>query len=381
MGVNDKQMAVAINDFTFELFKEIVDAEGTQNIFVSPFSVSYALGMTYNGARQETAESMRDVLKYGELDNKAINEAYKNLMQTLTQIDSEVVFEIANSIWYRKGFKVEETFLDLNRNYFESEVSGLNFADPKSCDIINNWVAESTHDKIEEIISPPIDPQMVMYLINATYFKGTWESEFEKGNTKKEPFYLADGTQIECDMMNQKSDYRFYQDSNYLMIDMPYGSGNYSMAAFLPAEGRSVDNLISTFNAELFRSSRNLASMGEVKLHFPKFKLQYKLKLNDVLSKLGMEIAFVPRKADFSGISSEDTLWIDEVLHKTFVQVDEKGTEAAAVTSVGVMALSAAPQPPFEIRFDRPFIYVIHDKSSGAILFVGKIEKPEWEEG
>lgn len=375
----DREMVKAINTFTFDLFKKIVDAESAENIFISPFSVSYALGMTYNGARGTTAEAMADVLKYGGLDNQEINETYKNLMERLLQLDPKVIFEIANSIWYRQGFNVNQMFLDINNEYFDSRVEGLNFNDRKSADIINKWISEATHGKIKGIISPPIDPLMMMYLVNAIYFKGTWDSEFETSRTQYEPFYLSDGSEIKCDLMNQKSDYSFSRNPDYTMIDMPYGNGSFSMAAFLPVAGMGVDELISKLDEESWSKLGTMMSRDEVKLFLPKFKLEYKLKMNEALQALGMDIAFIPRKADFSGISATgDTLYISEVLHKTFVQVDEKGTEAAAATSVGMMSLSAMPMEPIVIRFDRPFVYVIYDKTSGTILFIGKIEQPEW---
>ena len=377
----DREMVKAINTFTFDLFKEVVDAEGTENIFISPFSVSYALGMTYNGARGATAEAMSDVLKYGGLDNQKINRTYKNLMDMLTQLDPKVIFKIANSIWYRQGFRVEQSFLDINSEYFDSKVAGLNFGDRKSCDIINKWVSEATHGKIEGIITPPIDPLMMMYLVNAIYFKGTWDSEFKESRTRPEPFYLTDGSEIKCDMMYQESDYSFFRNPEYTVIDMPYGNRSFSMAAFLPADGKKVDDLIAQLDEESWSKLGNLMSRDEVKLYLPKFKLEYKLKMNEVLQALGMDIAFTPHKADFTGISPTDTLYISEVLHKTFVQVDEKGTEAAAATSVGVMALSAMPMEPMVIRFDRPFVYIIYDKTFGTILFMGKVEQPEWAEG
>jgi serine protease inhibitor len=378
----DREMVKAINTFTFDLFKEIVANEGFENVFISPFSVSYALGMTYNGARGTTAEAMADVLKYGGLDNQMVNETYRNLRERLLQLDPKVIIEIANSIWYRQGFAVDQMFLDINNEYFDSRVAGLNFNDPGAADIINKWVSEATHGKIKGMISPPIDPLMMMYLVNAIYFKGTWDSEFKESRTRPEPFYPADGPQINCDMMHQTSDYSFFIHPDYTVIDMPYGNGSFSMAAFLPAEGMGVNELIVKLDEDSWSKLGTMMSRDEVKLYLPKFKLEYKLKMNEVLQALGMEIAFIPRKADFSGISAVgDTLYISEVLHKTFVQVDEKGTEAAAATSVGVMALSAMPMEPIVIRFDRPFVYVIYDKTSGTILFIGKIEEPKWEEG
>lgn len=382
LSEEDKEMVKAINTFTFDLFKEIVAKEGFENVFISPFSVSYALGMTYNGARGSTAEAMADVLGYDDLDNQTINETYKNIMTRMLSLDPEVILEIANSIWYRNSFNVNQMFLDINSEYFDSRIEGMNFNDRGAADIINKWVSKATHGKIKGIISPPIDPLMMMYLVNAIYFKGTWDSEFEKSRTQYEPFYLSDGSEIKCDLMHQKSDYSYYASPDYTVIDMPYGNRSFSMAAFLPAEGMGVDELIRKLNEDSWSKLGTFMSEGEVRLYLPKFKLEYKLKMNEVLQALGMDIAFIPRKADFSGISAmEDTLYISEVLHKTFVQVDEKGTEAAAATSVGVMALSAMPMEPIVIRFDRPFVYAIYDKTSGTILFIGKIEKPEWAEG
>lgn len=379
----DMEMVTAINKFTFDLFKEVIKNGGAKNVFISPFSVSYALGMTYNGARGTTADAIADVLKYGGLENQEINRAYKNVMQVLTQLDPEVIFEIANSIWYKQGFPVEQEFLDINSQFFSSEVNGLHFGNPESSKIINGWVAEKTHDKIKKIISPPLDPEIVMILINAIYFKGSWVSEFDKANTKEEPFYLTDGSETKCDMMHQLAYYSYDHNQNYTVVNMPYGDSSYSMVAFLPPEGVNVDEVIFNLGEEGWRNALNFRRWGEVELYFPRFKLSYSLTLNKALKMLGMGIAFDRKNADFAGINPGDTLWIDKVLHKTFVQVDEEGTEAAAVTAVVMARPTSAsdPPPPPVIRFDRPFVYAIYDKTSGTILFIGKIEKPEWAEG
>ncbi len=371
----EKSLIESDNTFGFNLFKEIVSWEDSEkNIFISPLSVSMALGMTYQGAGGTTQDDMRKTLKLSGLSEIEIREAYKSLIELLTHLDPKVQFDIANSIWFRKGWAFEEDFLAQCDTYFNAEIAGLNFNDPASVDIINAWVFDNTNGRIEEIVDL-IDSTTVMFLINAIYFLGTWTYEFDKDETIDGIFTLPDSSTKPCKMMVQENKFLYYSNHDFQAIDLPYGDGYFSMTILLPRYHIHIDSLIAKLNNDNWNLWISRFSKQEGTLILPKFKLKYEIKLNDVLKALGMEIAFNPRLADFTRMYPERILFISKVKHKTFVKVDEEGTEAAAVTSVEISYTSTG----FTIRLDRPFIFVIRENHSQTILFMGKIVEPEWE--
>lgn len=372
----EKSLLKSDNKFGFKLFQEVVKEEKDKNVFISPLSVSMALGMTYNGANGSTQEAMRNTLELNGLTLQEVNESYKHLIELLSGLDPNVLFQIANSIWYRQGWTFEEEFIQLNKTYFNSVVSGLNFDDPNSADVINAWVNENTKGKITSIIKPPIDPSMVMFLINAIYFKGNWTYQFDKNITREWPFLLPDNSTTPCQMMGIKSEFPYYENDDFQAVNLPYGKRDYSMIVFLPKWGRNVDSLIANLNQENFDAWLSEFHSDSSKVCLPKFTLEYELKLNDALKALGMSVAFDPNQADFTKMYKGKGLFISEVKHKTLVEVNEEGTEAAAVTSVGIVTSAYPPPLPFEIVIDRPFVFLIRENLSGAILFMGKIVEP-----
>ncbi|MFA4837930.1 MAG: serpin family protein [Candidatus Neomarinimicrobiota bacterium] len=371
----EKKLTDSDNRFGLKVFRQIVKEQPDQNIFISPLSVTMALGMTFNGAAGETQTAMRNTLEYGDLSIDEINQSYAGLIDLLTSADSKVNFQIANSIWYRNTFSVIADFINVNTKYFDAKVSALDFDRSDAADIINSWVNEKTNGKIKEIVPKPISSEMVMYLINAIYFKGSWTYEFNKDHTTDEPFYLSSGNSTTCKMMSHKSDHPYFQNEQVQAIDLAYGNAGFSMTIFLPAYGSNVNTLIESLDNDSWNEWLSQLDTAEVSLFMPKFKLSYQLKMIDVLSTLGMEIAFVPGQADFTKINANGDLYISEVMHKTFVDVNEEGTEAAAVTAVGVGATSVGPESPV-MRIDRPFIFAIRERQSGTILFIGKIMEP-----
>jgi len=378
----EKHVVESDNKFGLRLFREIVKQEKDSNVFISPLSVSMALGMTYNGAEGATEEAMRNVLELAGLTEQEINESYRSLIDLLTQLDPQVIFEIANSIWCREGFPVKEEFININRTYFDAEVAALDFNKPDASKTINGWVDEKTHGKITEIVSDPIDPETVMFLINAIYFKGAWTCEFDEEDTREDWFTLPDGSQIRCQMMRREDEFSYLENDLFQAIDLPYGNEKFSMTVFLPKPEVDIDSLISEFNQENWDSWLGSFASDSGKLYFPKFTLEYKIKLNDVLTALGMGIAFDGSRADFSGIAEVNplaNLYISKVLHKTFIEVNEEGTEAAAVTSVEVGITSIQPPHGFVMRVDRPFVFAIRENHSQTVLFMGKIVEPASE--
>ncbi|NIA28488.1 MAG: serpin family protein [Actinobacteria bacterium] len=376
LSQGEQKIVKASGEFGFSLFKEIQKTQKDENIFISPLSVSMALGMTLNGAANETERAMQNTLGFGGLSDEEINQSYQSLIELLADLDPKVRFQIANSIWYRLGFTVEQPFVDINKTFFNAEVNALNFNSPEAVATINSWVDSNTNGKIKKILDQ-IDPMTVMFLINAIYFKGTWTYEFDKKLTEDEPFYIGDTTQVTCKMMKQSNDFLYYQNDAFQAIDLPYGNSAFRMTVFLPTPGNSVDALIAQLNAQNWAEWMGQFSKQKGTLYLPKFKLKYEKVLNQVLSALGMGIAFDSGRADFTGINKNGDLYISQVRHKSFVDVYEEGTEAAAVTIVEMRTTSVGGEPPgFFMQVNRPFLFAIREQNSQTILFMGKIMNP-----
>ncbi len=358
------------NEFGFRLLKEVNKTEPDKNLFISPLSVSMALGMTYNGTDGDTKTEMHSVLGYGNMNDTEINDSYKSLIDLLTGLDHGVDFSIANSIWHRNTFQAEQSFLNTCRDYFYAEVAGLDFSSPQAVSTINNWVANSTSGKIEKIIEQ-IPGNVIMYLINAIYFKGSWSIQFDKNNTYDGIFNLLEGTPKNITMMKERNDFFIFQSHSYSAIDLDYGGKAFSMSIFLPTDNQDINAMINNFSSTFISEFDDNRLKQEIYVHLPKFKLEYENKLNNELIDMGMPSAFGPG-ADFSRIQSPSNLKIDEVKHKTFVEVNEEGTTAAAVTSV-----SMTDSAPMGFYLDRPFLFIIREKLSGTVLFIGKIVDPE----
>jgi len=369
----EKQLVESDNSFGLNVFREINNDEKDENVFISPLSISMALGMTLNGANGETKQGMQNALELAGLTDQQINDSYKSLIELLVGLDPKVKFKIANSIWYRNGFTFEQDFLDVNKNYFDAEVSGLDFSNPQSKNIINSWVENNTNGKIKQIVDN-IDPLTVMFLINAIYFKGTWTYEFDKNKTQDSFFNLSDGSQVQCKMMAQAGEFSYFVNDEFQAVDLPYGDELFSMTIILPQADKDIDALVETLNADNWNTWLNNFSNSEGELYFPRFKLEYEIKLNDVLKSLGMEVAFNPSLADFTRMYKDGGIYIDKVKHKSFVEVNEEGTEAAAATVVEMKLTSVGSG--FTLRIDRPFIFAIRENHSGTILFIGKIVNP-----
>jgi serpin B len=364
----------ASNQFGFEMLQKTFEKDGDNNLMISPLSISQALSMTYNGAAGETKKAFEDMLHFTGQSTNEVNQAALDLTTALLNVDPKVNISIANSIWYRDNYSVEPDFINTNQHYYNAEVSALNFADPKSKDIINNWVDTNTKHKIGKIVDN-INPEDVMFLINAIYFKGDWKTQFEKSNTEEKAFYLADGSSKMVDMMHLESDFSVYVGSKYAAIELPYGQGNYSMMILLPSDDSSLGELVNQLDNEKWNTLiQNLEEPSGWDVELPKFKFEYENALNDELSDLGLGIAFSDL-ADFTGINTNGGLAISRVKHKTYIEVDEEGTEAAAATSVVVGITSVGPNTN-TFYIDHPFLFVIKEKYTNAILFMGTLSDP-----
>ena len=371
LTAQEQALVQSSNAFGFSFFNEVLAQSDGGNAFVSPLSVSMALGMTYNGARNGTEVGMRHALAYGEMSTDEINQSYASLIDLLTTMDPKVTMEIANSIWYRQGLNVLAEFVATVQTYFDAVVTALDFGDAGAAGTINAWVSDKTHDKIPSIVDGPIDPDTVMFLINAIYFKGSWTQRFEADATVDATFHAPAGDKS-VKMMHLDKEVPYLSTEDFQAVDLTYGDGLFGMTVILPEDGRDIDAVA----AELTEASWSTWMAGlnkrEIMVGLPRFELEYDSLLNDVLVALGMQDAF-SGAADFSGIDGLTDLFISKVKHKTFVKVDEEGTEAAAATSVEVN-LAAAPLDTMII--DRPFLFVIHDWHSQALLFMGKIVDP-----
>lgn len=374
----EQRLIDADNRLAIKLLKQLtVDTKDTlPNLFISPLSVAMALGMTYNGAAGTTEEAMRATLELDSMSLAEVNQANRSLIELLRNLDPKVRFQIANSIWYRLGLTFEQPFLDTTRIYFDARVEGLDFGSPSAPQTINDWVNQNTQGLIPEIVPSPIPPDVVMYLINAIYFKGDWTQQFDKASTKPRPFRLADGTSVDVPTMAyaDKGNLLRAWTPTALVVDLPYGGGAFSMTIVLPSEGTTVEDVIGGLTLEQWQEWIAGLDSSRAELYLPKFKLKNKFLLNDALKALGMEVAFQPYGADFRRMRQQNDLYISRVLHNTYVDVNEEGTEAAAVTAVE-MGLTCACEPP-PIRIDRPFLFALREHLSGTILFMGVIRHP-----
>ncbi|HYQ56273.1 MAG TPA: serpin family protein, partial [Draconibacterium sp.] len=313
----------AENEFGLELFQKIYTGEEeADNIMVSPLSVSLALAMTYNGANGETKTAMEETLKVYGLAPDEINESYATLVAALQSLDPKVILEIANAIYYREGFSVEEDFVTTNRNYYDAEVEALNFGSPQAVDIINDWVANKTHDKIDKILDD-ISADHVMFLLNAIYFKGIWQAEFDEDETIDLPFYLENGSAIQAPTMQKSESLPYYSNNLFRAVKLAYGAGNYNMFVFLPQEENSVEDIVEQLDMNNWTNwMKSFTNTVNMDLKFPRLKYKYEITLNDVLTDMGMGIAFTGA-ADFTGINKGGILNIDYVKHKTFIELNE----------------------------------------------------------
>jgi serpin B len=364
------------NAFAFSIFNTVNRFEADdKNTFISPLSISLALAMTYNGAKGDTKAAMEEVLKLDDLTTEEINASYKFLVDELLSLDSKVQLDIANSIWHRNDLTFNQDFLSINREYYNAVVEPLDFSDPASISTINKWASDNTNDKIPEIIDQ-IPDNAIMYLINAIYFKGQWLYQFDESATAERPFQLQDGTEIQVPMMRQEASLKYFNGSDFQAVELPYGDGEFSMVVLMPHQVEQIDKSLDNLSADAwYQMIEEFSSPRNVNLHLPKFNFEYENTLNDELINAGMGIAF-GSGADFTGIYPNSRIAITRVIHKSFIEVNEEGTEAAAATAVEVGYTSVDPNQPVPFIVDRPFALIIKENSTGAILFMGKIVNP-----
>jgi serpin B len=379
---NEKVLLVEGNGaFAFELYQVLKGEEG--NLFYSPYSISVALAMTYAGARGETAEEMAATLQF-MLEQDRLHPAFNWLDAELAGRgegaqgkDGEGFrLNIVNAIWGQKDYSFLPAFLDVLAENYGAGLRILDFINEaeKSRVTINDWVSDQTEGRIEDLIPQgAIDALTRLVLTNAIYFNAAWECPFDEKVTADGPFYLFDGGQVTVPTMRQTESFGYTKGEGYQAVELPYDGGELSMVILLPASG-NFEAFEEGLQAQKVNDIINGLQPTEVALTMPRFEFESEFSLKDTLAEMGMPIAFSD-DADFSGMTGNPELCISEVVHKAFVAVDEAGTEAAAATAV-IMELTAVPPPPLEVTIDRPFIFLIGDIETGAVLFVGRVLNP-----
>lgn len=369
----EQEIIQSSNRFAFDLLREVhAGAAADANVFLSPLSASMALGMTLNGADGRTFEQMRTTLGFGELSQAEINASYRSLVDLLLGLDRNVETVVANSVWARRGFAFEPTFFDAVREHFEAEARELDFGLPTAKDTINGWVRKQTRDRIDGIIDE-IDPLDIMFLLNAIYFKGNWTTRFNPARTQSAPFRRDDGSSVAVQMMNaQDMPMSLGWTDGVQVAELPYGGGAFALVVVLPPQGMPLGEFVRDLDAARWQQWLQALRDTEGPVGLPKFQLAYNAALNDPLQALGMTDAFDPDLADLSRLTPAEDAYISMVKQKTFLKIDEVGTEAAAVTSVTVGVTSV----PVGITIDRPFVLAIRERLSGTILFLGAIADP-----
>jgi len=373
LTASESKVIDASNAFAFSLFAKVNAAQRDSNVFISPLSASLALGMTLNGAANQTFEEMRSALQFGTASQQEINDGYKSLIALLSSLDPAVTMRIASSIWYQNGFPFNQSFLDAGKTSFDAEIQGLNFADtPGSLTAINGWVNSKTNGKIPSILDS-IDSDLVMLLVNAIYFNGSWRTKFDAALTTDAQFQPSTGAAQAVRLMHRNGKIHYAETATYQAVDLPYGDSSFTMTVVLPRQGQSVETVATSLTSATWETLADSFEPTTVDLFLPKLKLSYGRQLKPDLQALGMRAAFEPNTADFTKMSTSRgrELYIKFVKQKTFVDVNEEGTEAAAVTGVGI-GVTSVPLT-VTMRVDRPYIFLLRERLSGTVLFMAKI--------
>ena len=369
----NNETVLANTRFGFQLFQQIY--QSNKNLFVSPLSISTALTMTMNGAVGITQQEIAQTLAFPRRDLESVNADFANLQKSLQVISPQVKLQIANSLWGREDIEFQPAFLQTNSDYFNVTLRQLNFTDPQATATINRWVSDNTNGKIEKIVDQ-VGARTILFLINAIYFKGDWTTAFDPKKTREQDFFLSDGSTKKVQMMSQTGKYAAYRGKEFQVIRLPYDNGRLGMYVFLPNADLPLKTLIRNLTIDNWNQWQSEFQQQQGDIALPRFKIEYETRLNPYLSDLGMKTAFIPNQADFSRISQQPSdLHIEEVKHKSYIEVAEEGTEAAAVTSVQIRTTAIQPN---RLRFiaNRPFFFAIEDQWTSSLLFLGTVVNP-----
>ncbi len=373
---NEEPVNIKVSEKFATNFFKLAAKKPDSNIVVSPYSVSTALSMAYNGAGSKTKTEMQNVLDYTGLSDEAVNQQNSSLYKSLMQVNPSSELTVANAMFANKNFEFVKAFMDSNQKYYGAKLETLDFADLSTVNKINNWVKDNTKSKIPSILDK-VAPDAVLYLVNAVYFKGVWLDEFKKDETQPVDFKLSNGSKKTVEMMNRSAKMSYFAGNNFQAVMLPYKDKRLQMCIFLPDKKSNITAFINSLTSESWSEWREQFRKEEGHLGLPRFKVEYKTELSEVLKAAGMPCAFEDNCADFKKMIEQNAM-ISRVLHKTYLEVNEKGTEAAAATAIEMSVTSAPmnPKPPFEMICDRPFVVAIRDEKTNAILFVGAIVDP-----
>ena len=362
--------------FALELYGQLRTQEG--NLFLSPYSISTALAMTYGGARGATEKQMAKTLHFG-LPQEQLHLGFAALQSRLNAVQQKgkIKLAIANSLWPHKGYDFLPAYLDLCQKQYGVAITPVDFnnATESARKTINDWVENKTNRKIQELFKPGIlDARTRLVLANAIYFKGTWTEQFDKKLTRKQPFHLTTDKTTTAPLMHRQGRYRYAEYPTLQVLELPYAGNDLSMIVLLPVSHKELEAIEAKWSADRLAGWLKQLHPVEVDVYLPQFKMASQFSLNQTLAALGMTDAFTV-KADFSGMDGQQDLFISAVIHKAFVEVNEEGTEAAAATGVA-MEMKSEPAEPVVFRADRPFLFLIRDNPTGSLLFLGRVTDP-----
>ncbi|MFW5692877.1 MAG: serpin family protein [Thermoguttaceae bacterium] len=366
-----------MNTFAFDLYGRLA-AASDENVFLSPASISTALAMTYAGARENTASQMDAVLHLPERD---VHEGFGAMVDHLNALGEQEKFDLtmANALWGQRDYAFRPQFTELLDARYGAGLRLVDFrGETEAARVaINDWVEEQTNEKIEDLIPPGVlTPLTRLVLTNAIYFQGTWEHQFNSDSTRPMPFTTAAGNEVETPTMFQEARFRYAEDETAQCLEMGYQGADMAMTILLPKQKDGLADLEKDLDAAALRQWTERLKAQKVKVYLPKFTMTTEFQLSGVLAAMGMPDAFRPKQADLSGMDGTKKLFIHEVVHKAFVDVDETGTEAAAATGV-IVGITSVPPPMPVFRADHPFLFLIGDTRSGAVLFVGRLHEPK----
>jgi len=376
LSVAEKAVIRSGNAFGLELMRQVVARDARPNIVISPLSASMALGMTMNGAANATFDAMRSALGFGGLSQAEINESYRTLLDLLTKLDPEVRFDIANSVWTNKHVPFHAAFVQAVQAAFDAKVESRDFSDAATLKAINDWVKANTGGLIDKILDQ-LDAGMAAILINAIYFDGAWTTRFDPAKTTRGAFTRENGSTVQVDMMNLSGvKLAFGGGADYTAVELPYGGQAFSMVVVAPHGATTARTFLKGLDATRWEAILQGLAVREVdQVSLPKFTLAFDTYLNDPLIAMGMGPAFRPG-ADFTKMSPVgDRICIDYVRQKTYIEVDERGTKAAAVTAVGMRVVSFTG-----LIANRPFVFALRERLSGTLLFVGLVGDPTFKD-
>ena len=376
LSVAEIEVLRAANDFGLELLRRLHADRGEDeaNVFISPLSASMALAMAMNGADGETFDAMRDVLGFEGLTLERINEAYGDLTDLLLGLDPAVNFRLANSAWLQEAYPILAEYRARVEEAFDARVENVNFRDPTTAEVINDWVEENTEGRIRDFVTAEEIWSTITLLVNTVYFEGQWTDRFDPAETAPADFRRPDGSTVSVPMMRQSLWAKFTAGEGFVAVDLPYGAKAFSMTVVVPTGDATLDALVQGMDGARWQEIVDGLGEGHGEVWLPRFELTYTKLLNNALIAMGMEIAFDPARADFGRLvenagpgTGPSIGWVKQ---KSFVKVDEEGTVAAAATGVAFVISRTL------IQADRPFLFAIRERFSGTILFVGTVTDP-----